>query len=135
VQTPEHVLMLYEYVHTSRTIRTNGTPHPPPDIELWMGDSRGRWEGDTLVVDVTSFTGKTWLDRSGNYHSPSLRVVERYTPQGPNHILYRATLEDPEVFTRPWDIELVLYRRKEPAMQVLEYECYAYKLMNIAGSK
>ncbi len=135
VQTPGHVAMLYEYAHTSRIVYLDGSSHPPPGIEWWMGDSRGHWEGDTLVVDVTSFTGNTWLDRSGNYHSPSLHVVERYTPDGPNHIRYRATIEDPEVFSRPWEINLVLYRRMEPGLQLLEYECYAYQLFNSAAGQ
>ena len=91
-----------------------------------MGDSRGRWEGDTLVVDVKHFTDQTWLDRAGNFHSEELHVVERYTMTSPDHIQYEATLEDPKVFTRPWKISLVLYRRKEANVRVLEYECYAY---------
>jgi hypothetical protein len=133
VQTKNQIVMLYEYVHTTRLIHLDGSSHPTDGIEWWMGDSRGRWEGDTLVVDVTSFTGRTWLDRSGNFHSPSLRVVERYTPVGVNHIRYEATIDDPEVFTRPWQINLMLYRRMEPGLQVLEYECYAYQLLNSAA--
>ena len=91
-----------------------------------MGDSRASWEGDTLVVDVIHLTDQTWLDRSGNYHSDALHVVERYTMTGPDHILYEATLEDPEVFSEPWKIRMPLYRRMEPTVQILEYECYAY---------
>lgn len=135
VQTSSQVILLYEYLHTTRIVYLNGSKHPPADVELWMGDSRGHWERDTLVVDVTTFTGKTWLDRAGNYHSASLHVVERYTPDGPNHIRYQATIEDPEVFTRPWQVNLVLYRRVEPGLQVLEYECYAYQLLNSAAPK
>jgi len=100
--------------------------HPEGPIEWFMGDSRGRWEGDTLVVDVKFFTDQTWLDRAGNFHSEDLHVVERYTMTSPDHIQYEATLEDPKVFTRPWKISLVLYRRKERSVRVLEYECYAY---------
>ena len=135
VQTNSQMILLYEYVHTTRIVYLGGTKHPPADVELWMGDSRGHWERDTLVVDVTTFTGNTWLDRSGNYHSSSLHVVERYTPDGPNHIRYQATIEDPEVFTRPWKVNLVLYRRIEPGLQVLEYECYAYQLLNSAAGQ
>ena len=75
--------MLFEYVHAVRYIYTNGTPHPPGHIDWWMGDSRGRWEGDTLVVDVVDFNDQTWFDRAGNFHSDELHVVERYTPRTP----------------------------------------------------
>jgi hypothetical protein len=91
-----------------------------------MGDSRGRWDGDTLVIDVVHFTDKTWFDRAGNFHSPALHVVERYTPMGPNHIQYEATIEDAKVFTRPWTMSFPLYRRMEKNLRVLEYECYAF---------
>ena len=84
VQAPGHVAILYEYVHAQRRVYTNGTPHPV-DLEFWMGDSRGRWDGDTLVVDVTNFNDLTWFDRAGNFHSNALHVVERYTRLGPDH--------------------------------------------------
>jgi hypothetical protein len=88
-----------------------------------MGDSRGRWEGDTLVVDVVHFNDQTWFDRAGNHHSEELHVVERYTPMGANHINYEVTIEDPKVFTRPWRMSMPIYRRMEPNMQLLEYRC------------
>jgi hypothetical protein len=91
-----------------------------------MGDSRGRWEGDTLVVDVTHFNADTWFDRAGNFHSEALHVVERYTMTGPDHIAYEATIEDPKVFTRPWQMNMIFYRHKEPNVQLLDYECYAF---------
>lgn len=125
MQTPDQVTILYEYVHIFRNIYID-SEHPPGPIQWWMGDSRARWEGDTLVVDVVHFTDRTWLDRSGNFHSSNLHVVERYTPAGPDHIWYEATLEDPEIFERAWTIALPLYRRKDPNVQILEYECYAY---------
>ena len=125
MQTPDQVTMLYEYVHVFRNIRID-SEHPPGPIQWWMGDSRGHWDGDTLVVDVIHLTDRTWLDRSGNYHSSNLHVVERYTPMGPDHIWYEATLEDPEVYSQPWTIAMPLYRRKEANTQILEYECYAY---------
>jgi hypothetical protein len=125
MQTPDQVTMLYEYVHVFRNVRLD-SEHPPGPIQWWMGDSRGHWDGDTLVVDVIHFTDRTWLDRSGNYHSSNLHVVERYTPMGPDHIWYEATLEDPEVYSQPWTIAMPLYRRKEANTQILEYECYAY---------
>ena len=90
-----------------------------------MGDSRARWEGNTLVVDVVHFTDQTWLDRAGNFHSDELHVVERYTPTSRDHMLYEVTIEDPKVFTRPWKMSMPLYRRLEPGVQLLDYECYA----------
>jgi hypothetical protein len=125
VQTPRQITVLYEYVHTVRNVFMD-SPHPRGPIEWWMGDSRGRWDGDTLVVDVVHFTDQTWFDRSGNFHSDALHVIERYTRTGPDHMLYEATIEDPKVFTRPWKISLPLYRRQEKNVQLLEYECYAY---------
>jgi len=125
VQTPEQVTILYEYVHSFRNIYID-SEHPAGPIQWWMGDSRASWDGDTLVVDVIHFTDQTWFDRSGNYHSDALHVVERYTRTGPDHMLYEATIEDPNVFSRPWQISMPLYRRQEPDAGVLEYECYAF---------
>lgn len=125
MQTAEQVTILYEYVHTFRNIYID-SEHPPGPIQWWMGDSRAHWEGDTLVVDVIHFTDQTWFDRSGNYHSEDLHVIERYTLTGPDHMLYEATIEDPQVFSRPWTLSMPLYRRQEPDAQILEYECYAY---------
>jgi hypothetical protein len=124
-QTPEQLTILYEYVHTFRNIYID-SEHPAGPLQWWMGDSRAHWEGDTLVVDVIHFTDQTWFDRSGNYHSSALHVIERYTPTGADHIWYEATIEDPEIFSRPWTIRIPLYRRLEPGAQILEYECYAY---------
>jgi hypothetical protein len=125
-QTPAKLTMLFEYVHATRFIHTNGTPHPPGHIDWWMGDSRGRWEGDTLVVDVVDFNDQTWFDRAGNFHSDQLHLVERYTLTDPDHITYEVTVEDPQVFTRPWRMSMILYRHKEKNVQLLEYECYAF---------
>jgi hypothetical protein len=125
VQTPTFVAILYEYIHVTRHIYVDGTPHPKGPIDnWWMGDSRARWEGNTLVVDVIHFTDKTWFDRAGNFHSDALHVVERYTPTDRDHLLYEATIEDPKVFTRPWKMSMPLYRRQEPNVQLLDYECY-----------
>ena len=126
-QTPTMVGINYEYVHATRTIHTNGTTHPEGLIDFWMGDSRGRWEGDSLVVDVTNFNGETWFDRAGNFHSDALHLVERYTPRGPNHIDYEVTVEDPKVFTRPWKMSMPLYRRLEKKVRVLDYECLEFE--------
>jgi hypothetical protein len=126
-QSPEEVLVIHEYARAIRHIYTNGTEHPHGPIEWWLGDSRGKWEGDTLVVDTVHFTDQTWLDRAGNFHSEALHVVERFTPDGPDHIRYHVTLEDPKVFTRPWSLEAVLYRRRENNVQLLEYNCYGFE--------
>lgn len=126
VQTPNELTMLFEYVHAVRFIFTNGTPHPRGPIEWWLGDSRGRWEGDTLVVDVVHFNDATWFDRAGNFHSEALHLVERYTPLDADHIQYDVTVEDPKVFTRPWNMSTILYRRRERNVQLFDYECYAF---------
>jgi hypothetical protein len=128
VQQPDKVNFIYEYNHTLRHVYTNGNPHPKGPIDWWMGDSRGRWEGNTLVVDVVDFTDQTWFDRAGNFHSEELHVVERYTPTDASHMLYEVTIEDPKVFTQPWKMSMTLYRRLEPQAELLEYECYAYML-------
>ena len=126
-QNPKHIAITYEYVHAVRRVYMD-TPHPEGPIEWFMGDSRGKWDGDTLVVDVTYFTDQTWLDRAGNFHSEALHVIERYTPVSANHINYEVTVEDPKVFTRPWKMSMPLYRRLEPNIRPLEYECYTFGL-------
>jgi hypothetical protein len=126
IQTPTQITILYEYAHTVRNIYLDSAHLEDPIERLWMGDSRGRWEDDTLVVDVIHFTGQTWFDRSGNYHSEALHVVERYTRTGSGHLLYEVTIEDPEIFIDPWQMRMPLYRRQEDNIRLLEYECYAY---------
>jgi hypothetical protein len=125
VQTPKYVVMSYEVAHARRIIYTDGSPHVEA-LELWMGDSRGKWEGDTLVVSTNNFTDKTWFDKAGNFHSTALQVVERYTPTDADHIRYEATIDDPMVFTRPWKIDLIIYRRLEPGLQLLDYDCVSF---------
>ena len=125
-QTPQQVTVLYEYAHSVRQIYTNGSKHPDGHIDWWLGDSRGHWDGDTLVVDVVHFNDMTWFDHAGNFHSDALHVVERYTPTDADHIRYEVTIEDPNVFTRPWKLSLLLYRHKEENFQLLEYECYGF---------
>ena len=126
LQSREQVTILYEYVHAIRQIYTDVSKHPTGHIDWWMRDSRGHWEGDTLVVDVIHFNDQTWFDRAGNFHSDALHVVERYTPTDPDHINYEVAIEDPKVFTRPWKMSMILYRHKETPFRVLEYECYAF---------
>jgi hypothetical protein len=88
-----------------------------------MGSSNGRWEGDTLVVDVINFTDHTWFDRSGNFHSDAMTLQERYTPLSRDVIQYEATVTDPQVFTRPWKITVPLYRKVERNARLLEFKC------------
>jgi hypothetical protein len=125
LQTTKHIAIVYEYAHVVRRIFMD-SPHPKGPIEWYMGDSRGRWDGDTLVVDVVYFTDQTWFDRTGNFHSAALHVVERYTPISANHINYEVTIDDPTVFTRPWKMSMPLYRRLEQRIRILEYECYTF---------
>lgn len=125
VQTASNdVLMAYEYASASRIIKM-GKAEPPP-IDTWMGQSVGRWDGDTLVVDVTGFNDQTWFDRAGNFHSEALHIVERFTPVHADLLEYRVTIEDPKVFTRPWTIQVPLYRRRDANVQLLEFKCVEF---------
>src|SRR5262245_50325689 len=124
VQSTNKIQMAYSFANAARTIHFDKVEGPPDDT--YMGHSVGRWEGDTLVVDVTSFNGKNWFDRAGNFHSAALKLVERYTPITPDAIRYEVTIEDPEVFTRPWKISMPLYRRLEPNAQLIEYPCIEF---------
>ena len=114
------------YAHAIRYVHTNGNGHPPGHIDWWLGDSRGRWDGETFVVDSVDFNDETWFDRAGNFHSDELHVVERFTLTDPDHIAYEVTIEDPKVFTRPWKMRMPIYRRKEANVQLLEFECFAF---------
>ena len=125
VQTPEYILIAYEFASASRVIYMNRPDFESP-VDVWMGHSRGRWEGETLVVDVTSQVPDTWFDSAGNFHSNALHVVERYTAVSPNALMYEATIEDPNVFTRPWKIRMPLYRRLEENVQLLEFKCVEF---------
>jgi hypothetical protein len=134
VQSTDDILMLSEFATAQRTIYINGKELAPADT--WMGWSNGRWDGETLVIDSTGFMGSTirgfdeagaiqvrFLDRAGNYHTDGLHVVERIRRTGPDHLLYEATIEDPNVYTRPWTISMPLYRRIEPNMELGEFKC------------
>ena len=129
VQTPNYILMAYEYAGATRTIYMDKAPPSPADS--WMGHSVGHWDGDTLVVDVTSLNDQTWFDRAGNFHSDALHVVERYTPLSPGALAYEATIEDPKVFSRPWKMSMPIYRHLEKNAQLLEFKCveFAEELM------
>jgi hypothetical protein len=126
IQGDQTIVMVYGFAEANRTIHMNKANPEPAPIDSWMGRSHGKWEGDTLVVDVGGLNGEAWLDRSGNYATSSLHVVERYSPMGPNAILYEATLEDPTVFTRPWTIRMPLYRRLDEGARVLEFKCVEF---------
>jgi hypothetical protein len=130
VQTGELIMMLFEYVHASRSVFMN-SPHIKGPLDWFMGDSRGTWEGDTLVVDANNFNEDTWFDRAGNFHSDALHVVERYTLTDRDHISYTATIDDSKVFARPWKMNLVFYRHVEPGFRLLDYECYAFALDDV----
>jgi hypothetical protein len=122
-QTPIHVVMAFTWSQLFRQIYTDGSKSPD-GIDFWMGDSRGHWEGDTLVVSVTNHNDKTWFDRAGNFHSDALVVIEHYTMTDADTIRYEATIQDPKVFTRSWKISLPLYRDKK-LDRVLEFQCQA----------
>jgi hypothetical protein len=122
-QTSEHVAITFEWSQVFRLIYINGQTGRT-GIEFWMGDSRGRWEGDTLVVDVKDHNDRTWFDMAGNFHSEALHLVERYTMLDADTIQYEVTIEDPKVFTRPWKIRMPLHRQKNMD-RILEYQCQA----------
>lgn len=125
-QMEEHVAITYEWQQVYRLIYTNGAPPLYDGIESWMGNSRGRWEGDVFVVEVNDHNDKTWFDASGNFHSDALHVTERYKLRDENTIDYEATIEDSNVFTRPWTMRLVLQRQTQMD-RLLEYQCQALK--------
>ncbi len=125
MQGDRKVLLIYGFADANRTVHMDLEPEPAP-IDSWMGRSFGRWEADTLVVDAEGFNGEAWLDRAGNFATNALRVEERYTPLGPNVLRYEATLEDPNVFTEPWQISLLLYRRLEENARVLAFKCVEF---------
>jgi hypothetical protein len=123
-QADSEILMVYPFAAGHRVIGMG--PHEEPPIDSWMGQSSGIWEGDVLVVTTSGSNGQTWLDRAGNHHSNQLRVTERFTLLGPNHIWYEATLEDPLTYSRPWTIEMPLYRLIEDNAQLLEHKCVPF---------
>jgi hypothetical protein len=121
VQDSSYVTILTETEHGVRIIPLDGRPHLK-NYSSWAGDSRGHWEGDTLVVDVTGLNGKTWLDQAGNFVDENEHVVERFTMTGKDEILYEATVTDPTVYSRPWTLRVPL-RRHPPGTELIEYDC------------
>ena len=124
VQSPNDVLISYAYDSAARVIFVS--KHHEAELDTWMGTSNGKWEGDTLVVDVTGFNGRPWLDRAGNFATDTLHVVERYSLLDTNTLNYEATIEDPAVFTRPWKISVLLYRHREKNARLLEFKCVEF---------
>jgi hypothetical protein len=121
-QTDKYVAIVSEYAHVYRMIYLDGSGHLDfPD--LWNGDSRGHWDGDSLVVDVTNFNDKTWLDKSGNYHSNQLHVTERFTRTAQGALLYEATISDPMTFSKDWKIAVPMVQKAGPTARLMEYEC------------
>jgi hypothetical protein len=121
VQTKDFVGIVYEWMHHRRMIPLTDR-EVPEGIDLWGGVSRGRWDGNTLVVKVTNLSDRTWFDMAGNFHSKDVQMEERYTPDGPDTLDYRVTITDPNVFTRPWTMRMPIQRQRD--VRLLEYECH-----------
>jgi hypothetical protein len=112
-------------MHNYRIIPTDNRPHVlPATVHLFAGDPKARWEGDTLVIDVTNQNARTWFDIAGNFHSGQIHVVERLTPLDQNRIAYEATIEDPQVYTRPWKIAFNITRNTTPNYRQMEFACW-----------
>jgi hypothetical protein len=120
-QGTNRIHMVFAYANASRTVYLG--PAPPPPADMWMGHSVGRWDGNTLVIDVRNFNDRTWFSRAGDFHSDALHVVERLTPITPDALRYEVTVEDPNVFTRPWKMSMVLYRHLENNATLMDFRC------------
>jgi hypothetical protein len=123
-QSNKAVFIAYEYAGAVRNVYLKD-PGPPP-LDSWMGQSVGRWDGDTFVIDVTGFNDQSWFDRAGNFHSEALHVVERYTLLDRDHLQYEATIEDAKVFTRPWKISMPLYRHVNRDARLQQFKCVEF---------
>jgi len=124
VQAPGYVMHLLEYSHSYRVIPTGSEGHVSGNVKLWQGNSRGRWEGNTLVVDVTNLNGLAWLDNAGNFATDALHVVERFTMIDRDTIHWEGRIEDPKVYTHPWTMVSALTRNKEPGFEIWEQACH-----------
>jgi len=124
VQSDRAFFIAYEYAGALRNIYLKDPG--PPQVDSWMGQSVGAWDGDSFVVTANGFNAESWFDRAGNHHSEALKVVERYTMIGPDHIQYEATMEDPQTFTRPWTIRLPLYRHVNPDARLGQFKCVEF---------
>ena len=123
-QSESKFFIAYEYAGAVRDVYLEDPG--PPEVDSWMGQSVGRWEGDAFVVETTGFNGQTWFDRAGNHHSAALTVVERYSMTGPDHLLYEATMEDPTTFSRPWTIRMPLYRHVNEDARLGQFKCVEF---------
>lgn len=124
LQNEDALFFNYEYAGAVRNIHLTD-PGPAP-LDSWMGQSYGRWDGDTLVIETTGLNDQTWLDRSGNFHSEAMKVTERFTPTSPHTMSYEATIEDEKVFTRPWQIRMNLYRLVGDDAQLHQFNCVEF---------
>ena len=124
VQGQRDILFVYEYASSNRIVHMSN--HTEAPVDSWMGWSNGKWDGDTLVIEVNGFNDQTWFDRAGNHHTEGLKVTERYSMQSDNVLNYEALVEDPKTFSRPWRIRMPLYRRLEPNVQLLEFKCVEF---------
>jgi hypothetical protein len=124
LQPAGYMVMNWEFMHAVRIIPTDNRPHALPETtKLFMGDSVGHWDGDTLVVDTTNLNDRTWMDTAGNFHSDQLHVVEKFTPVNDRTINYEATLEDSKVYTRPWKIAFPLNKSMQANYEIMEFAC------------
>jgi hypothetical protein len=119
----DYVVWLFEDHHVHRVIPMDGRPRLGDAFKMATGDSRGRWEGNTLVIDVTNVNGYTWLDDSGNFYTNAAHLIERLTLIDPDTIHYEVTIEDPKTYTRPWKVAWALVRQKQPGFQLIEEAC------------
>lgn len=126
------ILFAYTFANANRPVFMNSNEIAP--IDTWMGRSNGRWDGDTLVIEVNSTIDQTWFDRAGNYHSPAMIVTERYTLIDKHVMQYEATINDPQVFSRPWTIRMPLYRHMEKNARLLEYNCVEFSEQLLYGN-
>jgi hypothetical protein len=131
LQSPGQVVMLFEWVHAYRVIPIDGRPHAPKGAATWQGDSRGRWEGSTLVIEATNFrfdpvgyNKQPWIDSHGTFYTDALRVVERWKFADANTIDYEATIEDSKVFTQPWKVAYQIQRLREKNFELIEEACW-----------
>jgi hypothetical protein len=127
VQGDGDILFVYSFANANRPVHMS--EHRTLDevpTDFWMGWSNGKWVGDTLEIEVIANDDRTWLDRAGNYHSSAMKVTERFTLLDQNRAQYEATIDDPQTFSRPWTIQMVLYRNTEPNAELLEFKCVEF---------
>ena len=124
LQSTKAIFFAYEYAGATRNVYLKD-PGPPP-VDSWMGQSVGKWEGETLVITANGFNADTWFDRSGNFHSENMKLTERFTRTGPDHLQYEATIEDPQVFTRPWKMRFPIYKHLEKNATTIDIKCVEF---------